>query len=120
MPKVEQDVSLQQRLNAFLVEVGMSVPEAAAAFGVNRISLWRFSRTGKALATRRDSYLRALDRATNVKRHSAVFVSDKDGKTMPKLVGDRELLRIRKACESVLRLLDAYESQLGGSIGPRR
>lgn len=121
MPRVAQDVELQARLNEYLRARGISVPRAATEFGVDRVSLWRFSTTGKARRDKRAEYRDALDRAIYLKSETDVSVSHEVKKVKPEVsVGDRELRRIRQACESVLRLLDAYEGSLSGSAHQRR
>lgn len=121
MPKVAQDVELQTRLNEYLQARGISVPHAATEFGVDRVSLWRFCATGKARRDKRAEYRDALDRAMSVKSETAVAVAHEVNRVKPEVsVGDRELRRIRQACESVLKLLDAYEGNLSGSAHQRR
>lgn len=115
MPKVTQDVELQARLNEYLQVRGISVQRAATEFGVDRVSLWRFCTTGKARRDKRAEYRVALDRAMSLKSETSVSVEREVKKVKPKVsVGDRELRRIRQACESVLKLLDAYEGSLSG------
>ncbi len=118
MPKVAPDTALQNRLNAFLQERGISVAKAAKEFGFDRVSLWRFSNTGMARGDRRAEYKSALDRATCSESETNVAVAVKENGVRPQVsVGDRELRRIRQACECVLKLLDAYE---GRSVDQRR
>lgn len=120
MPKVTQDTELQERLKSFLLERGLSIPQAANELGVDRVSLWRFSTTGRALKSKRAEYKNALDRATSIKTETSAAVSFREnsvGSQVP--IEDRELRRIRQACESVLRLLDVYEGRFNGSTYQR-
>lgn len=121
MPKVAQDVELQEQLNAFLRERGITPAKAAKEFGVDRVSLWRFSTTGKAREDKKAEYRNALARAAHQKSETSVAVSVKENRLGSQVsVGDRELRRIRQACECVLKLLDAYEVHFSGSADQRR
>lgn len=120
MPKVARDAELHERLKNFLLERGLSVAQAAKEFGVDRVSLWRFSATGKALENKKAEYKKALDRATSIKTETNTTVSFRENLVRSKVsIEDRELRRIRQACESVLRLLDVYEGRFSSSTYQR-
>ena len=114
MPKVAQDDELRTQLQQFIQANEMSIPQAARELGVDRVSLWRFLSTGKARKDRRQVYHASLARLRLEKTEttSAGSVSLSKRATMPPPVHARELLHIRRVCDSLLRLLDAYEGVL--------
>ncbi|MEH6461715.1 hypothetical protein V7714_17620 [Chitinimonas sp. JJ19] len=111
MPKVVPDVELQTRLNAFIKQRGISIAKAAKEFEVDRVSLWRFSSTGRALDAQRTEYREALNRATQNQTETPRIVA-LPGAEQQVAVEAHELERIRQICESVLKLVDAYEAAL--------
>lgn len=116
MPKVVPDADLQTRVKLFIEEHQISVRAASARWGVSNSSLSRFCKTGMALDAKKSLYRRALEREVKRKSGTSGASTTWDNQhVQPLLVEDRELRRIRQACESVIKLLDAYESSLGGA-----
>jgi hypothetical protein len=110
MPKVEQDRPLQSRLQEFVAKHG-SVRSAAQVLGVNHASLGRFLESGMAIAGTRREYSAALEREA-AKSGTTVAVPVADVAVGGRLqLAERELRQIRRTCESVLALLDAYEGR---------
>lgn len=107
MPKVEQDLPLQRRLQEF-VDRHRSVRSAAHLLGVNHSSLSRFLESGMAVAGTRREYSAALDREA-ARSETPVADSVADVAVSGHRLAERELRQIRRTCESVLALLDAYE-----------
>jgi acylphosphatase len=116
MPKVAPDLSLQKQVQLYIQEQEISVRKVAELWGVSNSSLSRFCKTGKALEVQRRQYRRALERDAGQKRGTnGAAVTEDNGEVQPLVIGDSELRRIRQACESVLKLLDAYERNFDGA-----
>jgi|GEM_PF-6024773 len=123
VPKVAQDDELRTQLQQFIQASQMSIPQAARELGVDRVSLWRFLTTGKARKDRRQVYHASLARLRLEKTETKipVSVSLPERVTTPLPVHARELRHIRRVCDSLLRMLDAYEGALlkqGGETSP--
>lgn len=105
-------------MRRFISEHRLSVSGAAAMFGVERSSLWRFCQSGMARGDTKARYREALaTRATKSATGVADFAQLPASQPLlgtQELLGERELRRIRAACEGVLALLNAYEAQSGG------
>lgn len=118
MPKVVPDGDLQTRVKLYIEARGISVRTAAERLGVSNSSLSRFCKTGMALDAKRLQYQLALDREVGHESETDNGGPAWDNRSVrPFLMDDRELRRIRQVCESVIKLLDAYESSLG--VKPR-
>lgn len=112
MPKVAPDVDLQKRVLLFIKEQEISVRKVAQRWSVSNSSLSRFCKTGMALDAMRFQYRRALDREVRRKNETNGTSLNGDNRhVQPLLVRDHEMRRIRLACESVIKLLDAYEGR---------
>ncbi|MGN6828579.1 hypothetical protein [Paucibacter sp. M5-1] len=120
MPKCDFDPVLQDQLKRYVSERMLSVRAAAAELDVEHSVLSRFIKLGKARADTKARFRAALrERATETA--TAVAVSADSATGVRQLIrgdvlAERELRQIRSACESVLRLVDAYEAQLAGKI----
>lgn len=121
MPKCEVDSALQEQVRRFMSENGLTVSGAAVRLGVGRTTFWRFCDSGRARSDTRALYREALEKrnintATNVADSTDSLVGQARI-AMQGGLADSELRLIRKACESVLALLDVYEAQsLGKEI----
>lgn len=118
MPKCESDPALQDRIHRFLKENGLTRNGAAAILGVDRTTFWRFCESGRARSDTRASYREALENrniysATHVANKTSTSISRRSTSAHRELAG-HELKLIRKTCEGVLLLLDAYETQALG------
>lgn len=124
MPRCEVDSVLLEQMHRFMRENRLTVSGAAAKLGVDRTTLWRFCDSGKARDDTKARYRESL-----AKRNMIVGECVSDGAVdadalavqarpgFQGLLADRELRQIRRACEGVLALLDAYEAQqMGGKI----
>ncbi len=124
MPKCAVDSVLLEQMHCFIRENRLTVSGAAARLGVDRTTLWRFCSSGKARDDTKALYQEALlkrnviaggyvsDDAVDADALAVQAPSGSQG-----LLADRELKRIRRACEGVLALLDVYEAQqMGGKI----
>lgn len=118
MPKCDVDRVLQDEMLRFISESGLSVSGAAAKLGVGRTTLWRFCDSGRARGDTRALYREALSKCNS--NHAGDVADDAvsahANAGQPRRIGqagltDVELKRIRKTCESVLALLEAYEAQ---------
>lgn len=118
MPKCEVDAVLQHQVHSFVRESGLTVNGAATLLAVNRTTFWRFHETGEALSSTRTRIRDALE---NRNKQTAVGASDDAVRPnghehqarlmLPGVPADRELKQIRRACEGILALLNAYEAQ---------
>lgn len=118
MPKCEADTDLQAQVHRFVKEEGVTVNGAATLLGVNRTTFWRFYETGEALGSTKARIQEAL---TNRNKSTAERLADdavctnaSENQTSPlrqRLLADRELKQIRRACEGILALLNVYEAQ---------
>lgn len=118
MPKCESDPALLERVHRFKRENRLTTSGAAAKLGVDRTTLWRFCVTGRARGDTRALYREALENRSNNFEEIVADVAVKTDaltvQTPTSLQGslaDHELKLIRKACESVLALLNVYEAQ---------
>lgn len=118
MPKCEVDFALQDQVRRFVRDNGLTVNGAATLLGVNRTTFWRFHETGEALGRTK---VRIRDAIANRNNRAAVRVADDavasdatelQFRPLPEgALADREIKQIRKACEGLLTLLNAYEAQ---------
>lgn len=120
MPKCEVDRVLQDQVNRFVSQNGLTVSGAAAELGVDRTTFWRFCDSGKARGDTRALYREALEKrnknpATRV-AYDADALAGRARAALQRGLVDHELKLIRTACEGVLVLLDVYEAQ---SLGKR-
>jgi hypothetical protein len=123
MPKCEVDSALQDQVRDFVSESKLTVSGAAKILGVDRTTFWRFYNTGKA---RDDTKVQFRDALANRNKKAARPAADDShradamgGQMGPQLPGDltdREIRRLRRACEGVLTLLNAYEVQRATSL----
>lgn len=121
MPKCAPDPALQERVHRFMRENGLTVSGAATKLGVDRTTFWRFCDSGRARGDTRASYSAALEKRNKNNKETvaddAVKADALTARTRTSLQGGlagHELKLIRKACEGVLLLLDAYEAQALG------
>lgn len=121
MPKCESDPALQERAHRFIKENGLTVSGAAAKLGVDRTTFWRFCDSGRARGDTKALYLAALEKRNENNQKSVAddavkadaLIAHARSSLHGGLAG-HELKLIRKACEGVLLLLDAYEAQALG------
>ena len=124
MPKCKPDHVLQDQVHRFMIDNVLTISGAAVKLGVDRTTFWRFCDSGRARADTRTLYREALE---NCNKSTADGVAGSAIETVALAVqgrrasqggpADLELKLIRKACEGVLALLDAYEAQsLGGKV----
>lgn len=120
MPKCEVDRVLQDRVNRFVRESGLTVCGAASELGVDRTTFWRFCDSGRARSDTRAQYREALEKRNNNPATSVAYDADALARraraALQRGLVDHELKLIRTACEGVLMLLDVYEAQ---SLGKR-
>ena len=124
MPKCEVDLVLLEQLRLFMDENRLSVNGVAERLGVERSTFWRFFRTGRARADTRALYREALETCSNSAEIGVADVADvadlnpgSARRVRQAGLADLDLKRIRRACETVLALLDICEAQaLGGEI----
>jgi len=124
MPRCEVDSVLLEQMHRFMRENRLTVSGAAAKLGVDRTTLWRFCDSGKARDDTKARYRESLAKRNMIVGEcvsdsavdaDALAVQARPG--FQGLLADRELRQIRRACEGVLALLDAYEAQqMGGKI----
>lgn len=124
MPKCEVDSVLLEKMHRFMRENRLTVSGTAAMLGVDRTTLWRFCDSGRARDDTKALYQEALSKRNTIAGGcvsddavdaGALAVQARSG--LQGLLADRELRRIRRACEGVLALLDVYEAQqMGGKI----
>ncbi len=120
MPKCVPDADLLSQLQLFMSDHELTVCGTAAKLGVDRSTLWRFCQTAMAREDTKARYRSALSNrnamsVSDVAVSAATPVSVQRHAASQGLLNDQELRRIRAACEGVLVLLDAYESQSLGS-----
>ncbi|MBE0586445.1 MAG: hypothetical protein IH617_00190 [Hydrogenophaga sp.] len=121
MPKCEVDPVLQDQVNRFVSENGLTVSGAAMELGVGRTTFWRFCDSGRARGDTRALYRKALEKRNKISTARVAYDADalagQARATLQKGLANHELKLIRKACEGVLALLDVYEAQsLGKEI----
>lgn len=118
MPKCEFDPDFQGLLQRFASDNAFTVNGAATALGVDRTVFRRAYKFGIALESTKKKILKALEKSSRrVIFDDAVSVAGGAPQSIPLLHGvlaDCELKQIRRACESVLALLDHYEAQTVG------
>lgn len=114
MPKCKIDPALRDQVHRFISDSGLTINGAAVRLDINRTTFWRFCETGKASARTKLRLRDALE-----KRNTSATNNDSDASNMTptqvpallRLMEDRELKQIRRACEGVLALIDVYEAQ---------
>lgn len=115
MPKCEVDLVLQGQLRLFMSENRLSVSGAAEELGVERSTFWRFCQSGRARGDTRALYREALSKCSNDAVGDAADVADVSPGSVSRVLrsglAGLELKRIRRACETVLALLDICEAQ---------
>lgn len=118
MPKCEVDSVLQEQLHLFMSENRLSVSGAADKLGVGRTTLWRFYRSGRARSDTRTLYREALTKCNNDTAVNVADVADVadtnpgPARRVPQVgLAGMDLKRIRRACETVLALIDICEAQ---------
>jgi hypothetical protein len=118
VPKCKVDSILQDQVHRFVRENGITVNGAATVLGMNRTTFWRFHETGEALGSTRARIREALENRNNCTTgrvaYDAVGGDAGEQQARPILQGmpdENELMQIRRACEGVLALLNAYEAQ---------
>lgn len=121
MPKCEVDLALQGQLRLFMSENRLSVSGAAQKLGVERSTFWRFCQSGRARGDTRALYREALEKCsgnTVVDVADVADVADVSPAPVSRVLhaglAGLELKRIRRACETVLALLDICEAQASG------
>lgn len=126
MPKCEVDDVLQDQVRRFVRDNGLTVSGAGMLLGINRTTFWRFHESGEALGGTRARIRQALEkrnmRTEDRVADDAVAVEGKQRqvRSMLRDVPERDLVQIRKACEGVLALLNAYDAQRRKNLnGPR-
>ena len=106
MSKCEVDLVLREQVRRFIRENRLSVSGAAAKLGVDRTTFWRFCSSGRARSDTKALYREALAKCIiNAVAVSSLAQADQVPQAR---LPDMELKRIRKTCETVLALLDAY------------
>lgn len=115
MPKIDRDEALQREVEALIAAYGGSGALIAREIGVDRSLLWRFRRTGRAIPATRDKLRNGMER---LRKNRATPVADsvassgRGPRVWAGLVGrDPELRQVRRMCEGLLALLDAYDQQ---------
>jgi hypothetical protein len=118
MPKCELDLDLLERVHRFKIENRLTTSGAAVKLGLDRTTFWRFCESGRARGDTRALYRKALENRSN---NFSAIVADVAVKTVAFTVqtptslkgslADYELKLMRKACESVLALLNVYVAQ---------
>lgn len=121
MPKCEIDPTLQEQVHRFMKENGLTISGVAAKWAVDRTTLWRFCDSGRGRSDTRAIYRRALEKhntntaanATNATNETvkADALTVHSHTSLRGQLASHELKLIRKACEGVLALIDAYEAQ---------
>lgn len=121
MPKCEVDLVLQEQLRLFMSDNRLSVNGAAEKLGVGRTTLWRFYHSGRARTDTRVLYQEALAKCSNDAVGNVADVADVADsnpgsvRRAPRAgLADLDLKRIRRACETILALLDICEAQALG------
>lgn len=118
MPKCEVDLVLQGQLHLFMSENRLSVSGAAEKLGVERSTFWRFCQSGRARGDTRALYREALKKCINGAVTDVSDVADTKPRAISRTqhtgLAGLELKRIRRACETVLALLDICETQASG------
>ena len=122
MPKCEIDLALQEQLRLFQSENRLSVSGAAEKLGVERSTLWRFCNSGRARDDTRAVYREALAKFSSNAAADVADVADvavnvdagQPRRVLQASFADSELGLIRRTCETVLALLDAYEARASG------
>lgn len=115
MPKCATDPVLLEQMIDFIREHQLTVSAAATHLGVDRTTLWRFCTSGKAREDTKALYRESLIKcntitATNTAHHKELIEGRKH-LALQETLTERQLNQIRKACEGVLALLVAYETQ---------
>jgi hypothetical protein len=117
MPKVLRDDHLLERVTAFVLHSG-SCNAAATRLGVNRVTFWRFAKTGEALARTRMNIAQRLalvESETN--SGSSIGAQQFDGLNLVPL---NELKGIREMCMRMLAWVDKVEPQMLAAAKQRR
>ena len=107
MPSVTRDNHLLSRVEALITLTG-SVSSAARQLGVNRVTLWRFSNSGRAISRTRSELDRRLSALQSETPGTEVAEQRKPQ-------GEREGLALevrglRDLCARVVALIDAIEA----------
>lgn len=122
MPKCEFDPILHERILQFVREGGLTPNAAATKLGVDRTTFWRFCDSGRARNDTKTLYIEALEKCNSKVKDVVAYDAVKTDEAIARalttfqgsLAGD-ELKLLRRACESVLLLLDAYEAKPAGT-----
>lgn len=120
MPRCKVDPALRDQVYRFISISGLTINGAAIELGINRTTFWRFCETGRATSRTRLRLCSALEKRNKRSTESVSVNSDASDSpaiqapAMLRLLAERELKQIRRACEGVLALIDVYEAQHAG------
>lgn len=113
MPKVQKDQRLHGQINALVARCGGSKAEAARRLGASKASLGRFLRSGGALERTKERYRVALERLGAGSETGGSGAADPSAQVTAALVDQATRDAIRRMCDGLVVLLDAYEARLG-------
>ena len=107
MPKVQKDDVLLRSIQAIVNECG-SCSRAARRLGVDKMTVWRFCTSGRAIERNRVRLADAVKRYEN--ESSSVSIDEKllHFANRDKVSAD-DLRVIRNFCQKMIALVDAYE-----------
>ena len=117
MPKCATDPILLEQMVDFIRENQLTIRAAATQLGVDRTTLWRFCTSGKARGDTKALYRESLKKrntitaTNNTHQHHEELIEGRKHLALQETLTERQLNQIRKACEGVLALLVAYETQ---------
>lgn len=116
MPKVQVDAELLRDLTEVVrTRFDGCASRAAVALGLDRSSLWRFLRDGRAILETRNRYRKALlklqQERTSDDAVSVALSGVASDRELRASIPQHELERIRQTGLSLLALVRSYESQ---------
>ncbi len=113
MPKVSEDLVLQQRLAVFVDSCG-GTRQAAKRLELEHTMVWRFHKSARAIARNQLAISAALNRQKTATATENATENAAAHSIVPTPVPVGDLAALRTFCLSVLALIDNYNRPGGG------
>jgi len=114
MPKVGTDSELLAQVLALEEEVG-NLSKIAVLLNVDRSTLWRFIRTGRAIERNREMIRSGLLRIKSETNVQTAQVNEATPFTLSASIHE-DVRMLRSLCTTVLTVLDGYEKLLANRV----
>lgn len=109
MPKVKEDLDLVSKTRDLVDRLG-SLGVAAQHVGMDKTTLWRFLKNGRAIEKNRELLRRALGVQQKEMQSASGEQNAKKSETAAARQLPHDLQRIRAMCQSMMVVIDMYET----------